>query len=562
MKNKQVNSPFLVAIGLGGLLLLVGNVYIVKSLIVFGSPLLFAIGIAIELILLVIVAHSLIRLLHVPIKIAVSIIRSAWSGVATNEYVRRFRSSHRSISTWLVGRLSPKQPTGLYLTLGVITALVVFSGFINVLQNVVGHGSLTQIDVRIANLMPYIRTPLQTTFFRFVTFLDNGQSIVLLVALAGGILWRARQRLAAVSFIAALLIGEVGSYIPKHLVGRMRPDPALSLYKQGTFSFPSGHVIRSTILSGLLAYLLFRSFRSTLSRYLIIGGYVISVALVALSRVYLGVHYPSDVIASVFLGGSILVLFITGIEILTRYKLWQQKPTSFRSRRLLAIPPILLVVSLLLSPVSIHLTTMHKTTILRTIQAINETTTKSLPVYSETLTGKTMEPINFIYLGSRGQIQHQFLSHGWYKADPSTVSNTLKALAVGFQGRQYLNAPVTPSYLASQPETLAFQQPTQSNTLRQRHHTRLWRTNFRLPDGSEVWVATASYDEGIEFSGSAKIPTHHIDPNVDAERDYITRSLQLDVMQYLQVVKAQAGKNAGGDIFFTDGRAVVTKLSS
>jgi hypothetical protein len=133
-------------------------------------------------------------------------------------------------------------------------------------------------------------------------------------------------------------------------------------------------------------------------------------------------------------------------------------------------------------------------------------------------------------------------------------------LSVGFQGHQYLKAPVTPSYLNAEPENLAFQKPTDSNTLRQRHHTRLWQTDFRLASGQEVWVATASYDEGIEFAGPAKLPTHHIDPNIDAERSYIASSLGLKNVSYLQVVNAQAGKNASGDVFFTDGKAAVIRL--
>ena len=96
--------------------------------------------------------------------------------------------------------------------------------------------------------------------------------------------------------------------------------------------------------------------------------------------------------------------------------------------------------------------------------------------------------------------------------------------------------------------------------LSQRHHTRLWRTDFRLSDNTEIWVATASFDEGIEFAGPAKLPTHRIDPNIDAERNYILSSLGLKNEDYLQVVKAQAGKNANGDTFFTDGKAVVVKL--
>lgn len=171
-----------------------------------------------------------------------------------------------------------------------------------------------------------------------------------------------------------------------------------------------------------------------------------------------------------------------------------------------------------------------------------------------------MEPINFIYIGTENQLVSIFNKHGWYRADKSTVSNTLKALAVGFQGRQYLTAPVTPSYLNYKPEDIAFEQSTATHSLKQRHHTRLWRTDFVLPDGRPIWVATASFDEGVEFAGAAKLPTHHIDPNIDRERNYIIGSLGLQG-DLLAVVQPQLGKNASGDSFFTDGKAELVFLN-
>ena len=194
-----------------------------------------------------------------------------------------------------------------------------------------------------------------------------------------------------------------------------------------------------------------------------------------------------------------------------------------------------------------------------TLPKIDERSIQQVPLYSETLTGSRMEPINFIYVGYEDQLVNLFASHGWYRADKSTVSNTLKALAVGFQGRQYLSAPVTPSYLDYKPENIAFQKSTATHSLRQRHHTRLWRTDYALPDGRPIWVATASFDEGIEFAGPAKLPTHHIDPNIDRERIFIVNSLGLH-SNLIKVVEPQLGKNASGDGFFTDGKAELVFL--
>jgi membrane-associated phospholipid phosphatase len=541
-------------------LLILGNVYLVKNVDVFGTPLLFAVGLIVELILIVIFAYSLVRALETPLHILGSILESAWGGILTNLYIKQLKKTNTRLIRWLTSRLDYKNPYGLILSFGVAVSLIFLIGFSGILKAVWLHQPLTSIDTRVVNLMPTIRTPLQTSFFRFMTFTANSEAVLILVLLTGAILWRKRQPVMAGLLIAIVAVEETVGYVLKHLVERIRPEQYLSLYKEDGFSFPSGHVLRATVLFGVISYLLYRSFKSSILRLGIIVGYIISVSLVALSRVYLGVHYPSDTLASILIGASLLTLIITAIEITIRYGIWGQSSNDFNNKLLAFVPVVIVVFSIFASPILIHLTPMSTTPVFTTIDSLNKTNLKKLPLYSETLTGKTMEPINFIYIGSEQQIEQVFLSHGWYKADPSTLSNTLKALSIGFQGHQYLKAPVTPSYLAAKPENIAFQKPTQSNTLRQRHHTRLWRTKYRLPNSREIWVGTASFDEGIEFAGPAKLPTHHIDPNIDAERSYIVGSLGLENVSYLQVVNAQAGQNASGDVFFTDGKAAMVKL--
>jgi undecaprenyl-diphosphatase len=414
------------------LLLILANTTLVRSVDVFGSPFFFAIGLLAELLLFVVFVYSLIWALRTPLRILGSILLSAWGGILTNPYVKRIRKTESPIYKWAVARLNPKNPFGLILTIGAVVALYFFVGFSNVLQAVWFHEPLTRIDTRVVNLMPSIRTPLQTSFFRFVTFTANTESILLLILLASGILWRKRQKFAISLLLFALVAEEGSAFLLKHLVGRVRPAQSLSLIKEDSFSFPSGHVLRATVLFGFLSYLLFRSIKSSLFRIGIILGYVVAVALVALSRVYLGVHYPSDVLASILFGASLLTLLITLVEITIRYRLWGQSLKRFTNKLLGAVPGVIVIVSLIVSPVLIKITPVTANPTFATLSAINETTVKKLPLFSETLTGKTMEPINFIYVGSQQQIEQLFLSHGWYKADPSTLSNTLKALSVGF----------------------------------------------------------------------------------------------------------------------------------
>lgn len=286
--------------------------------------------------------------------------------------------------------------------------------------------------------------------------------------------------------------------------------------------------------------------------------YVLAVVLVAVSRVYLGVHYPTDVWAGILLGSSMLVLLIGFLETGSRLGLRSGR-IRLENRVLLAVPAAVLTFAVLASPLLIQPRTPVVQPSYARLSTLDESTVHILPSYSETLTGGRMEPISFIYVGSEDQVINTFTSHGWTRADPSTLANTLRALAVGFQGSQYPSAPVTPSFLNSQPESLAFQQATATQSLRQRHHTRLWRSGYALPDGAPVWVATASFDDGIEFAGPAKLPTHHIDPDIDAERSYIISSLGYP-LRLLTVTHPEGGQNASGDTFFTDGNAEVIDL--
>lgn len=535
-------------------ILLILNVYAAKALIIFGSPVLFAAALLLEVILIGLFIYSLLRLLTVPKTIVRSLVLSIWGGLATNDYVKKIGKSKSPIVVWFRRRLKTDSPYGLPLTITLLVASFFLINFISVMLNVLSKGSFTHVDIRVLNLIPSIRTPIQTSFFRAITTLANTETAILLIVTTSAILWRKHQKLLAGLVIFVATGEESITFVIKQLVHRMRPDQALRLIGENSYSFPSGHVSRATVLFGLLAYLIYKSYTSTRARLLTAASYVLAVSLVALSRVYLGVHYPSDVWGSILLGSALLALVIGTLEISSRYRLIGDKRLELSNRTILVLPAVLTVFVVTTSSFIVHLQPVMTTPAYITVQRVDDSTINKLPLYSETLTGSRMEPINFIYVGYEDQIVSIFESHAWYKADASTLSNTLKAVAVGFQGRQYITAPVTPSYLNSKPENLAFEQSTQTHSLRQRHHTRLWRTEYALADGRPIWVATASFDEGIEFAGAAKLPTHHIDPNIDAERAYITKSLGLET-NLVTVVQPQLGKNASGDGFFTDGKA-------
>lgn len=98
----------------------------------------------------------------------------------------------------------------------------------------------------------------------------------------------------------------------KNLFTRTRPDYIEHLVEESTYSFPSGHAMGMTIILGSLAFVIYRLISKRLFfKYLAIFYCLATAIIVGLSRIYLGVHYPSDVLAGFSLGGAWVLLSIS-----------------------------------------------------------------------------------------------------------------------------------------------------------------------------------------------------------------------------------------------------------
>ncbi|KHL02912.1 LssY C-terminal domain-containing protein [Sinomonas humi] len=547
-------------LALVAVVLILASLYAVRTLSLFVSPMLFLAAIFLEVVFIAVLVYALIQALAKPSAMLRSLGESAWTGLESNEYVVRFRASRSPWLRWLRDRFRLDTPSGIWLTATVVVAAIPFGNFLSLAVAVVTHGAFTQVDQRIANLMPLVRTPGETSFFAAATMLANAQTLVLVTVLAVVVLWWRRRRFLAGVVVAVVVGNELLYSAVKFIVHRARPDSALAVLIDTSPSFPSGHTMRATLAYGIIAYLLFKAFKSTAAKAATVAAYLLVVLLVAMSRVYLGVHWTTDVWGSMLLGSAVLAAVIGTLEIAARFPIMRGRRRPITPGRLLAVVPALGVVFAVVSaPLLIHPEAHAAQLRTQPLGSLDSSSLARLPVYSETLTGDTMEPASFIFVGTQDQLVHAFESRGWEEADRSTLANTLRAFAVGFQGGQYPTAPVTPSFMASEPEAVAFQKATASNTLRQRHHIRIWRSGYTAPDGRPVWEATASFDDGIEFAGAAKIPTHHIDPNIDAERAYIIGSLGYPD-HLISFTHPQMGHNGSGDEFFTDGKAELVTL--
>lgn len=533
------------------------NFYVLKHLDVVGIPYLLAAALVLQLLLLVTALFSVVVVLRTPLKILWSIAGSAGQGASQNPYIRVVRARYPGVARWLGRRFSLQEPAGILLTVGTVASVSACIVFVGIARAVATKTTYAPVDQRILNLVPHIRTSGQDAFFAVLALGSSSLALMFFLLVFGLAAWRrASGRRHLMLLAGSAVLAFLCALCAKLLSARPRPDRTLALVDVGSYGFPSAHTVITMVVCGLAAYLLVRALSAHGAQLAVILATVVLLLLVGISRIYLGVSYPSDILGGFALGASILAALLTALEMNERRgvnRSARQKPGTAGSLFLATAATLVLAVACgpLISFVEVTTPAQEEP-----LSAITSTTVKKLPTYSETFSGKQMEPISFIYLGTQAGIEGLFDRAGWYKADPSTPGNTLRAIVVAVRNDQYLRAPVTPSYLAAEPETMAFEKPTDANTLVQRHHTRIWKTSF-VVEGRPVWVATASFDEGIGLGLKTRLPTHHIDPNVDAERSYILRSLKLGNPMMIAVTEPQMGQNSTGDGFFTDGRAAV-----
>ncbi|HEX5219208.1 MAG TPA: LssY C-terminal domain-containing protein [Verrucomicrobiae bacterium] len=185
------------------------------------------------------------------------------------------------------------------------------------------------------------------------------------------------------------------------------------------------------------------------------------------------------------------------------------------------------------------------------------------PRITHTANGIPGDPINVALVGSQTDVIHAMLEAKWFPADPITFDTSIRIAVDSVFRKPDDEAPVSSLFLFGRKQDLAFEQPV-GDSPRQRHHVRFWRWD-KESDGREVWFGSVTFDERVGLSHTTGQITHHIGPDVDAERDRLISELQKanqaqEVYWVAGFHKELSGKNGGGDSWQTDGRLEVAVL--
>jgi membrane protein DedA with SNARE-associated domain/membrane-associated phospholipid phosphatase len=234
--------------------------------------------------------------------------------------VARLQTRYDAQLRWLLRRLRPGQYLGLHLTVGLLATAGGLWLFGGLAEDLLTGDPIVRFDRALDDYLHAHATPPLTTFFLIVTAFGSIEVIVLLgVVMATFLAW-GRRWLFLGSWLAAVAGSAVLNQVLKGVFARPRPHFAHPLLVETSYSFPSGHAMESFVVYGMLAYFAVLALRTWESRVGVVFGAALLVVLIGFSRMYLGVHYLSDVLAGYAAGGVWLSTLITGAETIRRSK--------------------------------------------------------------------------------------------------------------------------------------------------------------------------------------------------------------------------------------------------
>lgn len=193
---------------------------------------------------------------------------------------------------------------GEYWLAGLALILSSFFLFIRLSMELLDH-KLLAFDQVITGYISLLNNPVMTQVMKVVTFMGSAATLIFLAVIIVFYFAKSSQYADAAKMVIVALAGSwLMNELLKWIFQRNRPPEIARLIDVSGYSFPSGHAMVSFAFYGLLIYFLWVNTSTEKWKYVWTGALIFLVLAIGVSRIYLGVHYPSDVIAGFAAGGA------------------------------------------------------------------------------------------------------------------------------------------------------------------------------------------------------------------------------------------------------------------
>ena len=391
---------------------------------------------------------------------------------------------HRHIKPLAAALLDPSHPEARGMT--VLTGLLVLASWavLTIPSHLTTDTLLGNLDLYLYHWLQSLRSPLGDHLMIITTEIGDSRVLYSFTLLLSLVLLARRRWRAAVHWLLTVVIVGLLTEALKHYTAVARP-PLLDNSLMN-FAFPSGHASLSVAVFGFLAVLLARELRSNW-HWIPYSTAVFLVVAISFSRLYLGVHWLSDILAGWSLG--LVWVALMGIA-------YRRHPGPAVSTRILA--PVALATLVAITTVHSSQKLDKDLALYRPVAAAPVSLKKSdwlngdwklLPAYRDDLKGRRIQPLDIQWSGEQQAIASRLLASGW-RAPQSPDLRSLLELFIGDATVQDL--PVLPQVHRGESQQLLLVRDTgdESGLLA----LRLWETEFRLSDGqAPLWVGDVTW---------------------------------------------------------------------
>jgi membrane protein DedA with SNARE-associated domain/membrane-associated phospholipid phosphatase len=435
-------------------------------------------------------------------KYFLALLLSLWGSVrgaiSQNEEIKKITARHPVFFRFMKKRFARDSFRGLPATVLAIAFVYVLALFGGIIEDLITSDPIVGADVRLAHLLAVFRNPISTKVFFWVTVLGKWQIITVFAISVMASLWLLNHRRYILPLLVAIMGSNAFTQLGKLLFHRPRPQSAL--YVEHSFSFPSGHATVAVAFYGFLTYIVMREAKRWEAKVNVCFLGLAVVLLIGFSRLYLGVHYLSDVWAGYLVGALWLIAGISICEWL-RSRQTEPESSSLPGRtRGYSLALALLSVAFycgfafqyappMISPVLPKQMIVHQAW---------EIFSNSGLKYTETIAGEKRRPICFVIMATN---DNEFISTiqeaGWHRTDAITISSVTKLLKCKIFGNPYPSAPVAPAFWDTRINNYAFRKVIGAGRHRKHYYARFWKTHFDTEDGRHLYVGTVSLARGI-----------------------------------------------------------------